>query len=676
MRVPASLSLHAALVGLALALPADGWGQTPPTPPPPPVPVEERPEEEEHEEEEPKEEEHEHVLEGEEVLISVTRGDRRIEDEPLRVEVIGEEEIGEKMMMRPGTIAMLLSETAGLRVQESAPAVGGASVRIQGLRGRYSRILVDGLPLYGGQSGALALLQIPPMDLRQVEVIKGAASALYGSSALGGVVNLVSRRPAENERELLLNHTTRGGSDALLWTSDLLGGGWGYSALAGFHDQPLTDIALDGWADIPSFRRGTLRPRLFYDDGQGERLMVTVGAMVEDREGGGSPAGSGVEVPQALESRRVDGGLTWGRLLASGRFLDLRLSGSRTAHRHRPVDLEDQDVHSSSSAEVSLRGASGGHTWVAGVALQLDRYRSTEAPVFDFAHQVPSIFVQDEVRLTDDATLSLSARADRHNVFGSFVSPRVSLLVRGPLDTTLRISGGTGYHAPTPFTEETEEAGLLRVAPLGEMEAERARTGSVDLGWSGVWLEANATVFGSRVEDAVAALPDGTGGLRLANIPGTTNTWGSEFLVRAAREPFVATLFHTHIRAREPDPETLGVERRPVPLTPRDQLGMVVALEEHGEYRLGVEAYYIGRQSLEDNPYRERSRSYWMMGIQGERRFGPVRVFMNLENLTDVRQTRWDPLLRGEPNAWGRWTTEVWAPLEGRILNGGVRVTF
>jgi outer membrane receptor protein involved in Fe transport len=81
-------------------------------------------------------------------------------------------------------------------------------VRVQGLRGRYTQVLSDGLPLYGGQTGGLGLLQIPPMDLGGVEVIKGVASALYGGTALGGVVNLVSRRPGEEPiRELLLNQT-------------------------------------------------------------------------------------------------------------------------------------------------------------------------------------------------------------------------------------------------------------------------------------------------------------------------------------------------------------------------------------------------------------------------------------------------------------------------------------
>ena len=157
------------------------------------------------------------VLE-ENVVVTATRTTQRVQDLPLRVEVIPQEEIDEKLSMTPGDVAMMLTETNGLRVQVTSPATGAANVRVQGLRGRYTQIFSDGLPLYG-QAGSLNVLQIPPMDLAQVEVIKGVASALYGSAALGGVINLVSRRPKEGqrEREVLFNRTSEGGTDGALW---------------------------------------------------------------------------------------------------------------------------------------------------------------------------------------------------------------------------------------------------------------------------------------------------------------------------------------------------------------------------------------------------------------------------------------------------------------------------
>jgi len=113
-------------------------------------------------------------------VVASTRPDKRLEDQPMRIEVLDREEIEEKMLMTPGDIVMMLNEMGGMRVQATSPSLGAASVRIQGMRGRYTRVLSDGLPLFG-EVGGLGLLQIPPMDLGQVEVIKGVASALYGA---------------------------------------------------------------------------------------------------------------------------------------------------------------------------------------------------------------------------------------------------------------------------------------------------------------------------------------------------------------------------------------------------------------------------------------------------------------------------------------------------------------
>src|SRR6188508_2525098 len=156
----------------------------------------------------------------EEVVVTAARTGGRIDDQPTRVEVLDREEIEEKMMMTPGDIVMMLNEMGGMRVQSTSAATGAASVRIQGMEGRYTRVLFDGLPLAGQQVGGLGLLQIPPMDLGHVEVIKGVASALYGAGAMGGVINLLSRRPgAEPAEEFLINRSTRGATDAVTFFS-------------------------------------------------------------------------------------------------------------------------------------------------------------------------------------------------------------------------------------------------------------------------------------------------------------------------------------------------------------------------------------------------------------------------------------------------------------------------
>ena len=615
------------------------------------------------------------AIEIEEVLVTSTRSGRRIEDEPLRVEIIGREEIEEKLLMTPGDIAMLLNETAGLRVQPTSSSLGGATIRIQGLRGRYTLLLADGLPLYGSQSGALGPLQIPPMDLGQVEVIKGVASALYGSTALGGVVNLVSRRP-QRERELLFNATSRGGGDGVLWLADDPEGPWGWSLLGGLHGQLMANVDDDAWADLPTFRRVVVRPRVVWDDGEGRSVRATLGTMVEDRRGGTVDGGltpEGTSFSEELSTRRADAGVIGRFLTSSDGVFSVRSSGSIQNHEHQFGDVEERDRHVTGFAEASFSATDGAHTWVVGGALQTDAYRAQDVTGFDYTHTVPSLFIQDEVRITSSFIVSGSARVDRHNVYGTFVSPRVSVLLR-PDAWTVRASAGGGYFAPTPLVEEVEAVGLGRLGPLpADLMAEEGRSASLDIGRQAGPMELNVTLFASQVNDPIIVgnLPDGR--LSLDNGSDPVRTWGTELLARYDSAPFHVISTYVFTRSKE----TVDGVRSEVTLTPRHTAGLVGVWEEEEWGRIGLESYLTGRQELEDDPYRSRSRRYLILGIMIERRLqNGMRLFLNAENLLDARQTRWSPLLRPDRGPDGRWVTDVWAPLDGRMFNAGVRVHF
>ena len=277
---------------------------------------------------------------------------------------------------------MMLTETNGLRVQVTSPSLGAASVRVQGLRGRYTQVLADGLPLYG-PAGTIGILQIPPMDLGQVEVIKGVASALYGGSALGGVINLISRQPQRNrsEQELLINRTTRGGTDGVAWLSGHGDGNWGYSFLGGGHFQQRNDIDEDGWTDLPSYRRAIARPRFMWEDGSGRSIFFTAGAMAEDRRGGTMPgrvAPDGQPSPENLTTRRFDGGVVARIPAGTSRFLTLRSSGLGQWHDHQFGANAETDFHHTWFGEGALTGQSGRHVWVVGGAMQRDGYDAKE----------------------------------------------------------------------------------------------------------------------------------------------------------------------------------------------------------------------------------------------------------------------------------------------------------
>ena len=207
---------------------------------------------------------------------------------------------------------------------------------------------------------------------------------------------------------------------------------------------------------------------------------------------------------------------------------------------------------------------------------------------------------------------------------------------------------------------------------LDGLAAERAVSASLDVGRAVGPVELNATLFGSEVREPLMVRATGSGTLELFNAASAVRTYGTDLLGRLHREPFHVTATYTYTRSTEPDPES-GT-RRAVPLTPRHAAGLVGMWEAEGEGRVGVEVYHTGRQALDDNPYRETSRPYVILGFLVERRFGRARVFLNAENLLDARQTRFDPLLLPARTPEGRWTTDAWAPLDGRTFNAGVRL--
>lgn len=617
------------------------------------------------------------------IVVRATRTGRGVEDQPVRVEVINREEIEEKAIMRPGNIAMLVNETGGVRVQVTSPALGAANIRMQGLYGRYTLLLADGLPLYGGQAASIGLLQIPPTDLAQVEVIKGSASSLYGASALGGVINLVSRRPGEAPYgEVLVNATTRDGQDLTSFASTPLNAQLSASLTAGAHRQSTVDIDDDGWIDMPGYERFTARPRLHFDGADGSSAYLTLGYMTEQRDGGtreGFTVPSGDPFPQNQDTTRYDLGLTAERPLTDTLDLNLRAAGMVQDHEHRFGDVIEIDTHDTLLLEASLSGARERTDWVLGLAWQADGFESETFPEFDYSYEAPGVFAQVDHDFTGTLSASVSARIDDHSEYGVQTSPRVSLLYK-PGDWTIRGSWGQGFFAPTPFVEAIEAAGLSRLEPLSGLEAETATTASLDFGYRAGAVEAGLTVFASDVDGATqlqafATTPGGPlDAVRLVNADGQTEIRGSELLLRYYWRDFKFTGSYLYLDTSEPDPD--GPGRRELPLTPEHSAGFVAMWERHGEGRVGFEAYYTGEQALYDNPYRDRSEPYVHLGLLGEIVLGRTSLFINLENLLDVKQTDEDPLLLPTRAPDGQWTTDIWQSTDGFVVNGGVRFRF
>ena len=199
-----------------------------------------------------------------EIVLQSSRSTRTVKKIPTRIEFIGTEELGEKAIMNPTNISMVLRESTGIQMQQTSLSSGNTNIRIQGLDGRYTQLLRDGFPLYGGFSSGLSILQIPPLDLQQFEIIKGSSSTLYGGGAIAGLINMVSKTPDEEPAlDIMLTQTQALGSTANVFYSKRTDK-FGVSLYGSAHYQKAYDPEGDGFSNLPKTTSISFNPKLFY----------------------------------------------------------------------------------------------------------------------------------------------------------------------------------------------------------------------------------------------------------------------------------------------------------------------------------------------------------------------------------------------------------------------------
>lgn len=617
----------------------------------------------------------------EEIIITSTRSRRSFSQQPTRVEVLGAEEINEKVNMKPGSIRMLLNESTGIYVQQTSATSFNSSIRIQGLDGKYTQLLRDGMPLYGGFSGGLSLLQIAPLDLQQVELIKGASSTLFGGGAIAGLVNLISKTPgSEPERSLLLNGTSAGGMDASGFFSGM-NDGIGATLFTSYNRSEAYDPADNGFSAIPEFERVTFNPRLFLE-GDNSELSFGVSAVVEDRLGGSMDYIDGNRNQPAYfedsETTRLATQFQYNYHLPSGDELVLRNSVNYFDRDLQIPDFNFSGTQVSSFSEAHILREAGTGEWIAGVNLwtdDFDQAGGVQALAHDFSSRTLGAFIQGTIPLAENVILESGLRVDHTSDYGSFVLPRISVLFTPSPDTTVRIGGGLGYKEPTPFTEAAEMLQFKGVLPLNSnnLEAERSAGVNLDINRSfkiteELSLNINWLLFYTRVDDPLSLVPDAGSQFIYRQINDYLDTSGTEINAVWRLEDFKLFLGYTHADVAEHRDDA----NFDSPLIPEERVNAVFVYEREDDLRVGLEAYYFSSQKLNNG---SRSRDYWIFGLMMEKIFSDdFSLFLNFENFTDTRQTRFDPLFTG--SLANPIFNDIYAPLDGFVVNGGVKLNF
>lgn len=609
------------------------------------------------------------------VVVHSFRTNNRIENIPTRVEVLGLEEVKEETNINPGNISKLLGETSGIRVQQTSAVSGNVSFRIQGLPGKYTQMLQDGFPLYSGFSSGLSLLQIPPLNLQQVEVVRGSASTLYGGSAIAGIVNLITKQPvARPEFDVLLNQTHKGGNDIGVWYAEKKGK-LGITLLASRNTQKPVDISKNGFTDIPEYNRAVLEPRLFYDLNENNHLMTGLSSVCEDRTGGDifavrNQADSSHAFYEENKTRRTNGILKFESTLQNGNVITIKgnissykrgLFTNTNNFRGRQVTAYTEGTYLINSKQ---------HKWVTGFNLLLDRFvqnKYTGLPILDYYHLTTGFFSQDDWKISEKLSFEPGIRLDVNNRYGVFFLPRLALLYKPSNNLLTRFSGGMGYEIPTPFSEHADRTRFQNVLPPTDLKAERSSGLNMDIHFNkrlgeDLNLSVNQGLFVTRINTPVIADQDSLMNQTVfyENAAGSILSKGLNTNIRLSYEEAVLYIDYTFLDARKKYDLNLPLE-----LSPKHRLTTTLAWEdEETGLRMGLEAFYFGPQYLENG---DKTADYWLLGAMIQKTFGHFTVAANVENILDVRQTRYENIV--VPPLENPSFNELYAPLDGIVGN-------
>ena len=615
----------------------------------------------------------------EEIVISSTRSTRTIQNIPTRIEFIGSEELDEKGNMKAGDIRMLLAESTGIHVQTTSPTSANASIRIQGLDGRYTQILKDGFPIYSGASSGLGLLQIPPLDLKQVEVIKGSTSTLYGGGAIAGLVNLISKTPTE-ERDLRfhLNGTSGRGLDI----NGFYGQKFkkiGTTIFASHNRNGAYDPAQIGLSAIPQFERYVLNPKLFVYFNDKTKMNFGINTTIENRLGGDMLyiKGKGDNTHQYFEenkTQRYSTQFVFDHTVNENSFVQIKNSVSYFNRNTAIPNYEFEGTQTATFTEASYTHSKEKSEWVTGVNIWTDNFKEkqmTAFPLRDYNQTTFGAFVQNSFKATDWLQLETGLRTDYVIDYGAVFLPRISALFQIANGLTSRIGGGFGYKTPTIFTEESERIQYQNVMPIDDNtnKLEKSYGANADINYrtniGDDWtFSINHLFFYTYLDNPLLLQNIATNTYQFINSSGYIHTKGTEINIKIGYDDFKLFLGYTFTDTRLIE-NGINTEN---PLTPKHRINSVLMYEIEDKWKIGLEAYYFSPQKLNDGT---TGKDYVMCGFMAEKIWERFSLYINFENFLDTRQTRFDNIYTG--TITNPVFKDIYAPLDGFVINGGIK---
>ena len=407
------------------------------------------------------------------VIVSATRSETTRRMSPTLVNVIGMDVYNKA---NATTVAQGLSFQPGVRVENNCQNCGFQQVRINGLDGQYTQILIDSRPIFSALAGVYGIEQLPANMVDRVEVMRGGGSALFGSSAIAGTINIITKEPVRNSAAISHTTTAIGGSGAFHNTTDINAAivsednKLGLAIFGQNTEKDAWDANGDGFTELSTISGQTLGFRGYVKTGLYSKITAEYHHLQEFRRGGDN-----LDLPphEAMIAEQTDHGINTGGL----KFDWFSKDQKHRMNAFASVQHINRDSYYGAGMDPNAYGKTNDLTWVGGaqyiykadnclfmpsdltVGLEYNEdylrdNMSGYGRVTEQTVRIVSAYAQNEWKNSRWGIL-IGGRLDKHNLIdGLIFSPRANLRYNPTENINLRASYSYGFRAPQAFDED------------------------------------------------------------------------------------------------------------------------------------------------------------------------------------------------------------------------------
>jgi len=403
----------------------------------------------------------------EQVVVTASRTPKLFTESPVKISIISREDIEKKA---PSNLADVLYQTTGVRVENDCQNCNFTQVRINGMEGKYTQILIDSSPVISAMTGVYGLEQIPAEMLDRIEIVKGGGSALYGGNAVAGVINILTKEPEENKTILKLHQESISGKPFtnLGFRSSLVSKNLNTKAylFGSYQKRDSVDLNEDDFSELGTISNTSFGLNFYnYFSSIDSKLKLSFFRILEERRGGDLFDRPPHEANTAewIKTKQMGFSSDWNHYLTNKLHYNFSLSLADAKRNTYYGSHKDQNAYGTTKNPLLFLNCQinyqiGNHVFSLGAQYKKDKINDKATGynrVIKEVYHESGLFLQDDFRIGKTFSILAGLRLNRHSALERLIfTPRLSILANLTKELSYRTSFSTGFRAPQVFDED------------------------------------------------------------------------------------------------------------------------------------------------------------------------------------------------------------------------------